>query len=245
MAPCCAPVSRHVRSAHLPAGMHTLHDDARVDHHRHTPMHEAVALLSQRTARLLTRLVLRRRAHDRWLVGAVLCTCIAIRRREQRATSRCDATTCASRKLPALGAGSCNVVPTKGSGGGVQIVTAACGSRYDLGGHRMIACKKCMHALVPSATHDSERTRLQAKAVPYKAYFFTVTVGPLDVPVGSRDLQDYTPSPFSSSSSFDTTAQHQQQHVQHPAWSTLGLFLLMTLARRRSCPCRRTSARLP
>jgi hypothetical protein len=34
-------------------------------------MQEAVALFLQRTARLPTRLVLSRRAQDRWLVGAV------------------------------------------------------------------------------------------------------------------------------------------------------------------------------
>jgi hypothetical protein len=65
------PVSQRVRSSHLPAGMHAVHGGNQVDHYRHRPMQQAVAMLSQRTARLLTRLVLTRRARDRWLVRLV------------------------------------------------------------------------------------------------------------------------------------------------------------------------------
>jgi hypothetical protein len=69
LAPCHAPFSRHVRTSHLAAGMHGVHGDTRVDHYRRRPMQEAVALFSQRTARLPMRLVLTR--HARWLVGSL------------------------------------------------------------------------------------------------------------------------------------------------------------------------------
>jgi hypothetical protein len=58
----------HMHSSHLPADMHALHGGARVGHYRYRPVHQALALLSQRTTRLLTRLVLIRHARDRWLV---------------------------------------------------------------------------------------------------------------------------------------------------------------------------------